>query len=175
MDDKGGGGGMTLRYMIDEGKGGGGMLRGITTLVLVVIVFATVLGVALSRNEIFNPSMSDAQARRMNEETAALQAKNEYDQQLQQLELEHQRALMEQEIRWGERRSHLWEDVVSTTVPVLLLAILMLSLGGTLYLASRLIYQSPPKSVKSRDVQGSAGKVIPFPGQQGSSASSRIG
>ena len=142
---------------------------------LFIIVFGLLCGLAFSRVELLNPNLADANARRINTETQALAAKYDYDQQLQQLELEHQRALMEQEIRWGERRAHLWEDVVSTTVPVLLLAILMLSLGGTLYLASRLIFQSPPKSVKSRDVQGSAGKVIPFPGQQGSSVSSRIG
>ena len=151
------------------------MLRGITGLVLIIIVFGLLCGLAFSRVEFLNPNLADANARRINTETQALAAKYDYDQQLQQLELEHQRALMEQEIKWGERRAHLWEDVVSTTVPVLLLAILMLSLGGTLYLASRLIFQSPPKSVKSRDVQGSAGKVIPFPGQQGSSPSSRTG
>ncbi len=107
MDD--GGGGMTLRYMIDEGKGGGGMLRGITAFALVIIVFGTVLGVALSHNEIFNPSMSDAQAQRMNEETSALPAQNYYEQQLQQQDLEYQRALKDLDLQHRTRMAQMWE------------------------------------------------------------------
>jgi Flp pilus assembly protein TadB len=125
-------------------------LKGLVSLVVVVVIIGTLLGAALFRSEILDPSRAAADARRINAEAAGLESKNAFEQQQQQIELDKQQALAEidrqaaaarqqKELELLEQdhqlKARLFEAIVWLAVPVLLLAVLLLTLGGAVYLA----------------------------------------
>jgi hypothetical protein len=126
------------------------LFKGLTSLIVAVVIIGTLLGAVLSRSEILDPSRAAADARRINAEASALESKNAVEQQLLQIELEKQRALAEtdrlaaaarqqKELELLEQdhqlKARLFEYAVALGVPVLLLAVLLLALGGAVCLA----------------------------------------
>jgi hypothetical protein len=127
-------------------------MKALAFVVIVILVGAVLLGLNLSQTDVFNPHTRIAEASRIEAETAALVAQNEYDEQLRQIELDRIREetkinlealrarrakeveILEQEAR---RRSDLHELAVLLVVGAGAVAILVLSVALAYYLVCR--------------------------------------
>ncbi len=104
------------------------MLRGLTSLVVIVIIFGALLGLAMGSIDLLNPATSSAKARQMNEQAAAQAAKNAYEQSLREIQLEKQRALANIEVEQKKLREQALTDglaVLLMVVPFGVFAVLL--------------------------------------------------
>ena len=142
------------------------MFKGFAELVLVVVIIGALLGFALSRTELLNPSFAAEQARRMSAERSALEAKTAYEQQQYQIDLERRQALAEIDQRWRERWAETIEYAVSFLVLGLTVAIVAVGFGGGACLACLGIDRLRPRPIPSPLTQQQGAKVIPLPARR---------
>jgi len=137
------------------------MLRGTAELVLVLVVIGFLLGLALSRNELLNPTLVHEQARRLAVETNSLAAKNDYERQKQQLDLEWQRARIQQELAWREQDHQRWQqfrvDAASQIVRAVVVFMMPVGIGVGVYIGC----QGMVLLVRERQQKSSLGQFPP--------------
>lgn len=110
------------------------MLRGLTGLVAIIIIFGTILGLAVGSIELLNPALSAAKASRMNEETAALRARNAHEQRLYEIEIEKQQALAQIEVKQKEQRAELLNEGLALAAIVLPIGLFAVLFAGAIYI-----------------------------------------
>ncbi len=115
------------------------MLKGVVELVLVVALVGVVLGFALSRSELLNPKITEEQVYLKRLEAEAQADRNAYEQKKQQLELERQRALLQQELAWRDQDHQRWqqfqEDAATLIVFALSVGWIAMSTGAGVFIA----------------------------------------
>lgn len=127
-------------------------MKALAFVAIVILVGAVLLGGNLSQTDIFNPYTRTAEASRIEAETAALVAQNEFDQQLRQIELDrireetriHLDALRARQAKEleifeqdAQRKSDLYEFAALCGLGVGIVAILVLSVALAYYLICR--------------------------------------
>jgi len=145
---------------------GGNMFRGITGIIAIVAVITLALGFVLSWPDVLNPRLGMARADRMDAETAALLARNAYEQQLRQLELDRQRAVIEQDLKSRERWALILEDTVALMVLACATAVVVLAFGGAVHLASLRLERLRPASAPLQAKEEPRAAVLPFPARR---------
>jgi hypothetical protein len=139
------------------------IFKGLGMIVLMLIVTGVIIGIAFSQIELLNPNLASERARRISVETAALQARNAYEQQRQQIALERQRALAQKELEWRERWAETAEIAVSFLVLALTFAVAVTGLSGAAYLICLGIVRLREAAVPRQQPPSPGAKVIPLP------------
>jgi len=112
------------------------IFKGLTGVLVFLFAAGVLSGVMAEDSEMFSPSVGIAKANRINAETAAFVARNNYEQQGQAAGLEHQRALARQDLELRARKAMVLEDIGTVLGLAGALSTIVLAFGASVYVAS---------------------------------------
>ena len=150
-------------------------MRALSFVPIVILLGAVLLGFTLSQTDIFNPHTRTAEASRIEAETAALVAQNEFDEQLRQIELgriqeetninlEARRARWAKELELMEHDAQLKSRLFELAVAASLGIVAVIGGAGAFYLLCAGIALLRQQKQPTIEVAQEGRQVIPFPG-----------
>ena len=124
------------------------IIKGLTTLAVVLFIVGLGTGVVINRSDILNPERAAAEVRQMDAHTAALQAQSAFDQRAYEIQLDKLRAQAEierlamveranQQAQWEATKARVFAELAPLVSLGLLVALGATGVGLGVYLGCR--------------------------------------